>query len=97
MPTVTQVKGTLPLVFREKFLTTYAMGDGSEVFIDTPSDLHMQSSTWSHYKHHNTVTFLIACTPNGAVCFISPVYVGSISDKNITQNSVFFVCPTRQA
>ena len=85
MPSVNQVRGTLPTVFREKFPTTYAIIDGSEVFIETPSDLAMQSSTWSQYKHHNTVKFLVACTPNGAICFISPVYVGSISDVELTR------------
>ena len=89
MPAVDQVVGTLPAAFRDKFPTTYAIIDGSEVFIETPSDLHLQSSTWSQYKHHNTVKFLVACTPNGAICFISPVYVGSISDKQLTQNSGF--------
>ena len=85
MPSVNQVRGTLPTVFREKFPTTYAIIDGSEVFIETPSDLAMQSSTRSQYKHHNTVKFLVACTPNGAICFISPVYVGSISDVELTR------------
>lgn len=32
-------------------------------FLVTPSDLHMQSSTCSQYKHHNTAKFLVACTP----------------------------------
>ncbi len=45
----------------------------------------MQSSTWSQYKHHNIVKFLVACTPNGAICYISPVYVGSISDVELTR------------
>jgi len=66
MPSVNQVRGTLPTIFREKFPTTYAIIDGSEVFMETPSDLALQSSTWSQYKHHNTVKFLVACTPNGA-------------------------------
>lgn len=85
MPTVDQVLGTLPSTFKEKFPTTFAIIDGSEVFIETPSDLHMQSSTWSQYKHHNTVKFLVACTPNGAICYISPVFVGSISDVELTR------------
>ena len=34
---------------------------------------------------HNTVKFLVACTPNGAICYISPVYVGSISDVELTR------------
>ena len=89
MPTVDQVLHTLPVGFREKFPKTYAIINGSEVFVETPSDLHMQSSTWSQYKHHNTVKFLVACTPNGAICFLSPVYVGSISDVELTRVSGF--------
>lgn len=46
-------------------------------------------STWTQYKHYNTVKFLVACTPNGAICFISPVYVGSISDIELTRQSGF--------
>ena len=61
MPTVEQVKGTLPSTFRERFSTTFAIIDGSEIFIETPSDLLLQSSTWSQYKHHNTAKFLVAC------------------------------------
>ena len=89
MPSVEQVKATLPSVFKEKFATTYAIIDGSEIFIETPSDLFMQSSTWSQYKQHNTVKFLVACTPNGGICYISPVYVGSISDVELTRRSGF--------
>ena len=85
IPTVRQVSRTLPTAFREKFPNTCAIIDGSEIFIETPSDLHMQSSTWSQYKHHNTAKFLVACTPNGAICYISPVSVGSISDVELTR------------
>ena len=49
----------------------------------------MQSSTWSDYKHHNTCKFLVAYTPNGAVSFVSTVYVGSISDVKLTRISGF--------
>ena len=57
---------------------------GSEIFIETPTDLHMQSSTWSQYKHHNTAKFFVACTPNGSISYVSPLYVGSISDVELT-------------
>ena len=63
--------------------------DASEVFIETPTDLHLQSSTWSEYKQHNTVKFLVACTPNGAILYISPVYAGAISDVELTRKSGF--------
>ena len=84
MPSVEQVVGTLPHSFHTKYPTTYAIIDGSEIFLQTPSDLHMQSSTWSQYKNHNMAKFLIACTPNGAIRDVSPVFVGSISDVELT-------------
>ena len=85
MPSVEQVKGTLPHAFKDKYPDTYTIINGSEVFIETPGDLHMQSSTWSEYKSHNTSKYLLACTPNGAVMYISPLYVGSISDVQLTR------------
>ena len=85
MPSVQQVCRTLPPAFCESFATTYAIINGSEIFLETPTDLHMQSSTWSRYKH-NTAKFLIACTP---ICFISPLYVGSISNVELTRVSGF--------
>ena len=83
MPSVEHVAGTLPCSFKEKFPTTFTI-DGNKICIQTPTDLHMQSSTWSQYKHHNTAKFLVACTPNGAICCVSPLYVGSISDVELT-------------
>lgn len=49
----------------------------------------MQSGTWSNYKHHNTGKVLIGCTPNGAVSFVSELYVGAISDVELTKLSGF--------
>ena len=90
MPSVEQVMGTLPHSFKDKYPSTYAIIDGSEIFIEKPSDLHVQSFTWSNYKHNNTVKFLVACTPNGAICYISPLYVGSISDPELTRVQGFY-------
>ena len=87
--TVEQVTGTLPHAFRRQYPNTYAIIDGSEVFIETPSDLNLQSSTWSPYKHHNTSKLLVACTPNGAISYVSSVFVGSISDVELTSKSGF--------
>ena len=87
MPAVEQVRATLPHTFKDRYPKTYVIIDASEVFIETPNDLHLQSSTWSNYKHHNTVKFLVGCTPNGAVSFVSPLHVGSISDVELTRIS----------
>ncbi len=32
---------------------------------------------------------MLACTANGSICFVSPVYAGSISDVELTQVSEF--------
>ena len=61
-PAVEQVAGSLPSAFHP---TTYSIIDASEIYIERPSDLFVQGSTWSNYKHHNTAKFLIGCTPNG--------------------------------
>ena len=88
-PEMEQVFATQPMAFKDKYPTTYSIIDASEVFIETPTDLFMQSSTWSNYKHHNTAKVLIGCTPNGAISFVSPLYVGGISDVELTKVSGF--------
>ena len=40
--------------------------DCSEIFIETPKNLELQSATWSDYKHHNTLKFLVCVAPNSA-------------------------------
>ena len=86
-PSVEQVAGTLPCSFQKFYPTTYSILDASELFIETPSDLFAQSSTWSNYKQHNTAKFLIGCTPNGVISYVSPLYVGSVSDVELTRVS----------
>ena len=88
-PTVDQVFATQPSAFKKKYATTYCIIDASEVFIETPSDLFMQSCTWSNYKHENTAKVLIGCTPNGVISFVSSLYVGGISDVELTKVSGF--------
>ena len=89
IPSVEQVVATLPVAFRSKYAKTFVIIDASEIFLEVPSDLHLQSSTWSNYKHHNTAKFLVGCTPNGSISYVSSLYVGSISDVELTRVSGF--------
>ncbi|GFW42851.1 uncharacterized protein TNCV_1212581 [Trichonephila clavipes] len=52
-------------------------------------NLDGRALTFSQYKSHNTVKFLIACTPLGKVSFVSKLYGGRTSDKQIIQLSGF--------
>jgi hypothetical protein len=42
--------------------------------------------TWSDYKHHNTLKFVISVAPNSAITYVSPLYCGRISDKALTND-----------
>lgn len=85
MPSTEQVAATLSRAFKEKYPNTLIIIDASEIFMETPSDLHTQSSSWSNCKHHNTGKFLIGCTPNGVISYVSELYVGSTSDVELTR------------
>ena len=55
----------------------YALIDASEVFLETPSALQVQSLTCSSYKHKNTAKFLVACTPNGGISYVFSMSISS--------------------
>ena len=43
--------------------------------------------TYSTYKNHNTYKCLIGISPGGAVTFISKLFPGSITDRQLTEKS----------
>lgn len=89
-PDKEELVDTMPMCFRINFGTrVVAVIDCFEVFIDRPSNLQARAETWSNYKHHNTVKFLIGITPQGAISFISKAWGGRTSDKFITENCGF--------
>ena len=63
--------------------------DCIEVFIEIPSNLEARSPTWSSYKHHNTIKFLIGITPQGNISFLSRAWGGRVSDKFLTEHCGF--------
>ena len=88
-PSRARIRSTLPDCFKRLYPNVRTIIDCSEIFFDTPSSLDVQACLWSDYKHHCTVKFLIAITPNGAVSWLSPLYGGRASDIHIVRDSGF--------
>ncbi|XP_069128215.1 uncharacterized protein [Argopecten irradians] len=89
-PSKEERRETMPMEFRKYFgLKVAVIIDCFEVFSERPSDLTARAQTWSSYKHHNTVKFLIGISPQGTIVFISDAYGGRASDKFITNDSEF--------
>ena len=61
--------------------------DCTEIFIETPGDFRQQGNTYSSYKSHNTVKFLVGINVFGGIAFISEGFEGSISDEEIVIKS----------
>ena len=78
---------TMPLEFRRHFRQCVIIIDCFEIFIERPTALLPQAQTWSNYKHHNTIKYLIGVTPQGSIGFISKGWGGRTSDVHLTENS----------
>ena len=81
------VMSYMPKAFKEKYPSTRVVIDATEVFIEQPALPELQQLTYSNYKNHNTFKGLIGISPSGVVTFVSDLYPGSISDKELTRRS----------
>ncbi|XP_056150909.1 uncharacterized protein LOC130125376 [Lampris incognitus] len=77
------ISQNLPVNFKEEFPNTFAILDCTELKTQKPSSLLLQSQTYSTYKSSNTLKSLVACDPRGAVMYVSAIFTGSLSDKEI--------------
>ena len=78
------VDNNMPQIFRNLYPSTRCIIDATEIFIEKPKNPTAQQLTFSKYKNHNTFKALIAISPAGAISFVSDLYGGNISDKQLT-------------
>ena len=62
--------------------------DCAEVFIERPKSLINQACTWSEYKHHNTIKFLVGISPTGYITLRTVSKIGMYGLLHILTDSL---------
>ena len=88
-PSTDMVKNNMPDSFKSAYPSTRVVIDCSELFVQKPRSIDAQRLTYSTYKSHNTFKFLLGIAPSGQVTYLSKLFSGSISDRDIVVKSGF--------
>ena len=83
-PEPSHVAERLPAVFKELYPTTFMIIDATELKCEIASSLPAQPQLYGSYTSHTTLKGLISMTPDDAVAFVSELFAGSISDRELT-------------
>ena len=65
------LKDTMPAVFKEQYPKTTTILDATEIKVNTPSSLLLQSQTYSNYKSTNTFKGLVGISWTCNVCIFT--------------------------
>ena len=88
-PSQEVIRANMPQVFKDLYPRSRCIIDCSEVFIERPCAYDARAQSYSNYERHNTIKFLIAVGPHGAITFLSKCWGGRATDKCITEQSGF--------
>ncbi|CAH0721280.1 unnamed protein product, partial [Brenthis ino] len=84
-PTPTEISENLPTYFRARHSNVVSIIDFLEIQIEKPTNAVNQSQ----YEKRNTLKYLISCTPDGLINFVSVGYSGGATSIMIVEKSGF--------
>jgi hypothetical protein len=86
-PSRQAVQNKMPECFKDFYPMCRVILDCTEIRVQTPSSKVLNSMAYSHYKGTTTYKSLVGISPCGAVTFVSSLFTGSISDKDLCVRS----------
>lgn len=87
-PSRRRIDKNMPKSFKVFYPTTRAILDCTEFFIERPSNLSVNSAAFSSYKNTTTCkSLIVVTTPDGTISFVSPLFQGSMSDRDVVIES----------
>ena len=86
-PSRDQIDKAMPDSFKKLYPRVRVTLDCTELKVQSPSSLVLNSKLYSSYKGTTTFKCLVGIAPSGAIIFISHLFPGSMSDKHITRVS----------
>jgi hypothetical protein len=81
-PDRSHMKKFMPAAFKS-FKNIRCVVDCTDCYVQMPSNFQQQGNLYSKYKHHHTYKCLIGVNPNGAAVFVSNLFEGAISDRDL--------------
>lgn len=76
-----------PTDFARQFPTARVTLDATEIPTNKPRLAKAQRASFSTYKNRNTLKIMVGTSPGGLITYLSPVYCGSVSDRQIIERS----------
>ena len=92
-PSRVQIDKHMPADFKERYPSTRVIIDCTEIRCQMPKSMRLNSELFSSYKNHTTLKSLVGISPGGALTFVSQLYTGHLSDREIVTRSGFLKLP----
>ena len=84
-----EILETMPTSFKKTYANARRIMDCTELFCQSPSSLNIQNCLYSSCKGHITDKRLVGIALSGTVVFVSQLYAGLVSDKQIVNRMNF--------